>query len=368
VAIQNAARNQPLDVLVKNQRGEYVLKATVTPKKDISAFTIVSPEYHLEATTKLTPKETLEQNLDIPVVKNREIMTIERLVHNFGPYIGWSQKITEQGKVKKDFPTRKNEVTEAEKNNNNKTKTTIEHHYKAVDNGKPQTISFNVPGSRLNYPSPNSFTEEQYKYMATQLNVDIAAIKAIVMQESSGLPFLENGLPPIRYERHIFYDLAQKKLIASDANQEGGKAKEKINRKHTLPKKPYSGYPDLCFPKRGGYGADGLHQYEKVVRAASLDFDLALQACSWGGFQILGNAYASCGCSTVFEFANKFISGTDGQVNIFILFMKNLKPDGVKALRAHNWERVASSYNGLYWKVAYPDYAKNLGEYYGKFK
>jgi hypothetical protein len=48
--IQNAARGQPVDVLVKNRRGEYVWKATVTPQKDISAFTIVSPEYHLEAT------------------------------------------------------------------------------------------------------------------------------------------------------------------------------------------------------------------------------------------------------------------------------------------------------------------------------
>ena len=114
VTIQNAARNQPIDVLVKNQRGEYIWKATVTPRKDISAFTVVSPEYHLEATTKLTPKEELEQNLDIPVVKEGEVMTIERLVHEFGSYIGWSQKVTEQGKVKKDFPTRKKEVTEDE--------------------------------------------------------------------------------------------------------------------------------------------------------------------------------------------------------------------------------------------------------------
>ncbi|WP_336600594.1 hypothetical protein [Paraburkholderia bengalensis] len=49
MTICNAARNQPIDVLVKNRRDEYVWKATVTPKKDISALTISSPEYHLEA-------------------------------------------------------------------------------------------------------------------------------------------------------------------------------------------------------------------------------------------------------------------------------------------------------------------------------
>lgn len=368
VTIRNAARNQPIDVLVKNQRGEYVVKATVTPKKDISAFTIVSPEYHLEATTKLTPKETFEQNLDLPVVKENEVMTIERLVQEFGPYIGWSQKITEQGRVKKDFPVTKREVSEDEKTHKKTTKNTIEHHIKIVDTGKPTTVVVNALGSRLNYPKPANFSEEQYKTMATKLNVEVAAIKAIVMQESSGRPFLENGLPPIRYERHIFYNLAQKKLTANAEHVGSKKQKGQNNKKHVTPVQPYPGYPDLCFPKSGGYGPEGLHQYEKVVRAAELDLDLALQACSWGGFQIMGYSYASCGCSDIYEFANKFISGTDGQVNIFILFMQNEKPDGIAALRTHNWEGVASAYNGGGWKTTNPDYAKNLGDYYAKFK
>jgi len=62
------------------------------------------------------------------------------------------------------------------------------------------------------------------------------------------------------------------------------------------------------------------------------------------------------------------MSGSDGQMNIFILFMKNVKPAGVKALRAHNWEEVASAYNGRNWKSSNPDYAKNLEEFYDKFK
>ncbi|WP_245643796.1 N-acetylmuramidase domain-containing protein [Paraburkholderia oxyphila] len=212
LTIQNAARNQPIDVLVKNRRGEYVLKTTVTPKKDISAFTVVSPEYHLEATTKLSSKEAFEQNLDIPVLKDGEVMTIERLVNEFGPYIGWSQKVTEQGRVKKDFPTKKKEVTEDEKTHKKKTKILIEHHYKIVDTGAPLTTVLNVLGSRLNYPSPSIFTEEQYKKIALELNVEIAAIKAIIQQESQGRPFLQNGLPPILYERRHFFDLAVEKM------------------------------------------------------------------------------------------------------------------------------------------------------------
>ncbi|ALL68867.1 putative phage-encoded peptidoglycan binding protein [Paraburkholderia caribensis MBA4] len=369
VTICNAARGQPIDVQVKNRRGEYVWKATVTPEKDISAFTIVSPEYHLEATTKLTPKEEFEQDLNLPVVKQGEVMTIERLVKEFGPYIGWSQKVTEQGKVKKDTPTPKKEVTEDEQTHKKKTKITIEHHYKVVDTGKPTTVVFNVLGSRLNYPSPSTFSEQQYQSIATQLKVETAAVKAIVMQESQGRPFLDNGLPAILYERRHFFAFAvQKQALAekqqsSETDNHKGKAKKKSTSKN-----PYPNFPDLCFPTDDNYGPGGLHQYEKLVRASQLDFEIALRSCSWGGFQILGEYYASCGCQTVFEFANRFMSGTDGQAKIFTAFMLNLKTDGVEGLRTHNWEQVARSYNGKYWKKKNPEYATNLAKYYAQFK
>jgi len=159
---------------------------TVTPKKDVSTFTVVSPEYHLEATTKLTPKDGLEQNLDLPVVQEGEIMTIKRLVHDFGPYIGWSQKVSEQGQVKKDFPTKKKEVTEDETTRKKKTKTIIEHHYKVVNTGKPQTIAFNLLGSRLNYPKSMLLTNERFVYLANSLGCEAAAIKALSKQETVG--------------------------------------------------------------------------------------------------------------------------------------------------------------------------------------
>jgi hypothetical protein len=284
--IHNAARNQPIDVLVKNRRGEYVWKATATPKKDISAFTITSPEYHLEATTKLTPTEEFEQELNLPTVKPGEVMTIERLVKEFGPYIGWSQKVTEQGRVKKDQPVRKKEETIDETTHKKKTKITIEHHYKIVDNGKPRTIVLNALGSRLNYPKPGTFSEDQYSYIATHLNVEVAAIKAIVQQESQGHPFLENGLPPILYERRHFFNLAVAKQAAagenSTANVKGAKTPPK---KKAPPKNPYPAYPDLCFAGSDNYGQGGLHQYEKLVRAAALDFEIALKATSWARFR-----------------------------------------------------------------------------------
>lgn len=277
ITIHNAARNQPIDVLVKNRRGEYVWKATVTPKKDISAFTIVSPEYHLDATTKLDGKGALEQNLELPVVKEGEVMTLERLVHEFGPYIGWSQKVTEQGEVRKDRPTK-------DKNTGQ-----IEHHYRVVETGKPRTIPFNVLGSKLNYPKTFQIYDEKYEQIAKKLNCEIAAIKAIAKTESSGAPFCSNGLPKIRYERHYFF----RSSLPVD------KQAEKIYKKQP---NPFPGHPDLCWPNSGGYTlsepkdfggwptADDnfvAWQYERLIRASSLNPEAAVMACSWG--DISGN-------------------------------------------------------------------------------
>jgi hypothetical protein len=360
VTIHNAARNQPIDVLVKNRRGEYVWKATVTPKKDISAFTVTSPEYHLEATTKLTPKDEFEQDLNLPVVKQGEIMTIERLVKEFGPYIGWSQKVTEQGKVIKDTPTSKKEVAEDGQTHKKKSTISVEHHYKIVDTGNPQTIVLNVLGSRLNYPKSIFLTDAHFLYLANSLGCEAAAIKALSKQETVGKGawqpdhgFDINGLPRILYERHKFYGYTM-----PDADK---KTKNLVN--------PYSRkYPDLCNPVSGGFGKAGLHQYERFCRAANLDVEAAAKSTSWGAFQILGEAFEGCGFDSAVEFANEHMKGVDEQVKVFEAFMKNMKSQAVKALKDKKWEDVATYYNGGGWRKHNPDYAKNLGDFYASFK
>jgi hypothetical protein len=150
--------------------------------------------------------------------------------------------------------------------------------------------------------------------------------------------------------------------------RDGNGNSKKHEKKKVSPTNPYPSYPDLCFKGPDNYGPAGLHQYEKLVRAAALDFEIALEACSWGGFQILGEYYASCDCATVFDFANKFLSGTDGQAKIFVSFMKNVKPGAVDGLKKHDWEKVASGYNGGSWAATNPDYANNLGKFYDQFK
>lgn len=360
VTIHNAARNQPIDALVRNRRGKYVLKGTVTPSKDVSVFTVISPEYHFDAVTKLTPKEEFEQDLNIPTVKEGEIMTVDRLLNEFGPYLGAVQKITEQGQVKKDFPKKSQEVRTNPSTGKSETGIVIEHHYKVIDTGKPRTLSINLLASRLNHPAPSLLTDEHFKYLANSFGCEPAAVKALNKQETVGAGvwkpdcgFDLNGLPKILFERHHFY--------AFTLPSAGKKTGEKTVH-------PYAGFPDICFPVAGGFGPAGIHQYERFVTAARLDCDAAIKSCSWGAFQILGEYYDKCNCASPVEMANKFMESIDNQVKIFEVFMKNVKPDAVKGLAGKKWENVAASYNGRRWKNKNPNYASDLEKYYNEFK
>jgi hypothetical protein len=366
ITIRNAARNQPIDVLVKNRRGEFVWKATVTPKKDISVFTVTSPEYHLEATTKLTPKEEFEQELNLPVVKHGEVMTVERLVGEFGPYIGWSQKVTEQGKVKRDTPTRHKETTIDDKTKKEKTTVTIDHHYTIVDTGKPTTVAFNVLGSKLNYPKTLEISEKKYAEAAKTLGCEAAAIKAVAMTESDGVGFCDNGLPKIRYERHVFF----RSLLPKD----------KRNEKPALLKKqpnPFPAFPNLCLPIQGGYTAGEtddhgwshsdekvMHQYERFVQACALNRDAAIMACSWGAFQVLAFFYEEMGYASPIELANLEMQGVDEQFDLFVAYV-NMNSSAKKALQEKNWESFAYYYNGQHYPQKYPD---SMRKFYEKFK
>jgi N-acetylmuramidase len=353
VTIHNAARNQAIDVLVKNRRGAYAWKGTVVPKKDVSSFTVVSPEYHLSATTQLTPKEEFELDLGLPVIKNNEVMTIDRLLTEFGPYVGWTQKISEQGQVKRYFEKKHEEARPDSRPHVKKSIAAVEHHYKVVNTGKPRTIAFSVLGSRLNYPVRSELTDEHFRYLGDAFECEAAAVKAITYTETGGRGFDENGLPRILFERHYFY-----RLTLPPEKQATWSVQEN----------PLSIFPDICYRAYGGYGKEGMHQYERLVKAASKDRNAALMSCSWGAFQIMGESYAECGFSSVVEMANRSMESIDYHVKMFESFMKKAKPRAIVALKGKEWGRFATAYNGYNWRAQNPNYANSMAAFYEKFK
>jgi hypothetical protein len=366
ITIHNAARNRPLDVLVRNRHGQYVLRATVTPTKDVTAYVINSPEYHLEAVTQLTPKDAFEQDLTIPVMKDGEIMTVHRLVNEFGPYIGSAQKVTEQGKVKKDFPTKKKEVQTDPATGKPKTSITVVHHYRVVDTGKPRTIAINLLASRLNFPKTLDISDAKYAEIARKINCEVAAVRAVAETESSGSGFCDNGLPKIRFERHYFFRAS----LPENKRASGVWQKQK---------NPFPKVPDLSWPKSGGYsvgepsddgtwthsGRDVMYQYERMIRAANLNSDAALMACSWGAFQVMGYFYKECGYSSPEALANSVMTGINEQLDLFFAYVSYVSPIALDALKHKNWQSFAQAYNGT---DCPPSYAATMKKNYDKYK
>lgn len=351
-----AKRGQPIKISIKKRDGSFDLKGTVTPKRDINSYTIHSPELHFEATTRLTPKEELENELNVPMIKEGEVLTIARLFGDLAPFIGSVKKITEVGKVTKDFPT-KIAIRSDGKAQPVNPKQEIEHRYKVIKTELPRTILFSVLGARMNYPTSAIISENTYKAMAVLFDCEVAAIKAVTSTESSGDPFLDDGLPPILFERHHFYAL-------TDPNLSENKKKGSKRTPH-----PYARFADICSPKGGGYGKSGIHQYERLVKAGRLNLEAAIMSCSWGAFQVLGEYWEKFGYSSAEALANDCIKSAEGQVKIFCGFlnMPEKKP-AINALKSKDWEKFTAAYNGNKWKTTNKNYPKKMAEFYEKFK
>lgn len=346
VTINDLQKNQDHKIYVKKQSGRYELKGIVTPKNDVNSYTIRSPELHLSGTTRLTPKEELEAEISIPTIRDGEVLTVNRLLGELAPFIGSAQIISEVGQIAKDYPKRKTLTVEDPVTHKKTRIVEIEHHYKATKTGKPKIVAVDLLGSRLNYPANASISDAMYEDMAKELGCEVAALKAISQTETGGVSFFENGLPKILFERHKFYEFT----------------------KPTTGAHPYAQYSDICSPNVGGYGASGIHQYERLVKAAALNRQAALMACSWGAFQVLAEYYSQCGYTSAEEMANDCMKTADAHAKLFLAFLKKEKKNAVKALKDKDWRKFTTHYNGANWESQNPEYPSQMAAHYEEFK
>ncbi|MBR7995755.1 DUF3380 domain-containing protein [Burkholderia cenocepacia] len=191
----------------------------------------------------------------------------------------------------------------------------------------PKTWSTLSAGRR----DPRHLTDADLQRAADRLQVDIAAVRAVNEVESKGAGFLPDGRPVILYERHVMY----RQLAAAGLDADALAAK----------------YPALVNPKRGGYAGDAA-EYARLASASQISAACALEATSWGAFQIMGFHWKALGYPDVFAFVDAMKVSETEQLEAFVRFVLADKVM-LAALRGKKWAKFAELYNGK-------AYAENL--------
>lgn len=180
--------------------------------------------------------------------------------------------------------------------------------------------------------------------VADDLGIELAVLKAVREVESSGNGFLKENTPIILFERHWMY---------------------KGLKQRALNPQLYSKIaPNVVNTKSGGYM--GMEkEWARLKVASGINEDAALEATSWGAYQIMGFHWASLGFDSVQSFVKKMSEDRSSQLEIFGRFIE-WNPLLLKYLRELDFKNFARIYNG-------PKYYKNkydvkLEQSYNKFK
>jgi hypothetical protein len=157
--------------------------------------------------------------------------------------------------------------------------------------------------------------------VSQKLSVHSPEIWTVVAVETSGCGYLPDLRPQILFERHIFHRLTEGKYDDGDISD----------------------------PKPGGYGASGAHQYDRLTLAIAKDRAAALQSCSWGIGQIMGENYARAGFADVEEMVAAMCGSEDQQLAAMANFLISSRLN--IPLQAHDWASFARGYNGANYAI-----------------
>lgn len=167
---------------------------------------------------------------------------------------------------------------------------------------------------------------------AKELEIEVAAIKAVNEVESRGMGFV-NDFPVILFERHIFW----RRLKAHG---------EDPNALLTPENK------DILNTKPGGYRSSS-REIRRLERAQLIHKQAALESASWGLFQIMGYHWKALGYENIEDFVERMKANEVQHLHAFVRFIQKnnlasklrLERDQER-LSLDNFTRFARAYNG----------------------
>lgn len=190
-------------------------------------------------------------------------------------------------------------------------------------------------------------TPEDYREVADELGVEVAAIKAVVEIEA-GLQhkgFWKEGHPVINFDLPMFQRMA---------------ARNKVNLSKAKKKSPVI----FSRPNVAKYGSQQAAQQARLDAAMAVDSVSAIDGTFWGMFQIGGFNWKKCGTASRADFVNKMSSNERAQLELFANFLRSTGLD--KQLKAKNWSAFARGYNGA--SYAKRGYHTRMAKAYKKYK
>lgn len=170
-------------------------------------------------------------------------------------------------------------------------------------------------------------TEADYEEVAQMLDVDVAAIKAVVDIETGRRHegFWAPGKPLINFDLTMYRRFAPRSGVSLTKAR---KAHPEIFRR----------------PDARRYGSYQAAQQARLDAACDVDTVSAYQSTFWGMFQIGGFNWRKCGCESVQQFVELMSRSERSQLELFARFIEN--SGMVDAVRRHNWLQFALKYNG----------------------
>ncbi len=185
----------------------------------------------------------------------------------------------------------------------------------------------------------SKLTDEDFRIVAEELGVEVAAIKAVVSIEAgAGMKgFWAPGVPVINFDRAMY------NRFRSRAIDKSGAKGEKVP------------------PGLTGYA---LREWTQLINARKINAQGANMGTFWGMFQIGGFNYKLCGCESVDEMVRLMSYSELEQLELFATFITNagMLPD----LKKKNWAGFARKYNGA--SYARRSYHTKMANAYARFK
>ena len=184
-------------------------------------------------------------------------------------------------------------------------------------NPNDPTALYDVAQAHLSLNDNYKLTHADYAEVAKDLKCEPEVLQAIAKVESGKEAFDAHGRLVIRFEPTHF---------SSDGT-----------------------HPELS----SGTSHDGPERNYKIFeKAYQVDPEAALEACSWGKFQLMGENYDHLGFSSPQEMVKTMAQGEKAQLPAFKKFLqyKGLE----QALQEKDWGKIASGYNGKHYKDGVP--------------